>query len=74
MLTVKQKQVLEAIEYFTNNNKVSPTYREIADMLKCDVNTVFKKALLLEQKGYIKTINGKSRSIVIVKEWKDESY
>ena len=74
MLTVKQKQVLEAIDYFIENNQISPTYREIANLLNCDVSTVFKKVLLLEKKGYIKTINGKSRTIVIVKEWKDESY
>lgn len=74
MLTVKQKQVLEAIDYFKKNNYISPTYREIANLLNCDVSTVFKKVLLLEKKGYIKTINGKSRTIVIVKEWKDESY
>ena len=74
MLTVKQKQVLEAIDYFKKNNYISPTYREIASLLNCDVSTVFKKVLLLEKKGYIKTINGKSRTIVIVKEWKDEGH
>ncbi len=65
--SIKQKQVLEAINYFINKNQYSPTYRELALLLDCDVNTVFKKVLLLEEKGYIKTTNGKSRSICIQK-------
>ena len=66
-LSVKQLQILEAIEYFINQNGVSPTYREIATLLNCDVRQVFEKVLLLEQKGYISTINGKARTIKIIK-------
>lgn len=66
-LSVKQLQILEAIEYFINQNGVSPTYREIANLLNCDVRQVFEKVLLLEQKGYISTINGKARTIKIIK-------
>ena len=66
-LSIKQIQVLEAIEYFINQNGVSPTYREIASLLNCDVRQVFEKVLLLEQKGYISTINGKARTIKIIK-------
>ena len=49
MLTVKQKMLLEAIEWFINEYGYSPTNRELANILKCDVNTVFKKLLILEQ-------------------------
>lgn len=67
MITIKQKMVLEAIEWYINKYGYSPTNRELADILKCDVNTVFKKLMILEDKGYIKTTNGKSRSIVILR-------
>lgn len=67
MLTIKQKILLEAIEWFINKNGYSPTNRELANLLRCDVNTVFKKLLILENKGYIKTKNGQARTIQIVK-------
>lgn len=68
MITVKQKMVLEAIEYLVCKNGISPTYREIADLLKCNVRQVFEKVMLLEDKGYISTINGKARTIKVIKE------
>ena len=67
MLTIKQKMLLEAIEWYINTYKISPTVRELANLLRCDVNTVFKKLLILEDKGYIKTKNGQARTIQIVK-------
>lgn len=66
-LSIKQKQVLEAIQYFINIHNYPPTNREIANILKCDVNTVFKKLMILEEKGYIKTTNGRARTIQIIK-------
>ena len=66
-LSIKQKQVLEAIQYFINVHNYPPTNREIANILKCDVNTVFKKLMILEDKGYIKTQNGRARTIQIIK-------
>lgn len=66
-LSVKQKQVLEAIQYFIDKNGYSPTLREIASILKCDTRPVFEKIMILEEKGYIKTTNGKSRSIVVLR-------
>ena len=67
MLTIKQKMLLEAIEWFINEYGYSPTNRELANLLECDVNTVFKKLLILEDKGYIKTQNGRARTIQIIK-------
>lgn len=67
MLTMKQKMVLEAIEWYIKKYGYSPTNRELANLLRCDVNTVFKKLLILEDKGYIKTKNGQARTIQIVK-------
>ena len=68
MLSIKQKMVYEAIEWFIKQHGYSPTYREIADILNCDVRSVFDKVMVLEEKGYISTINGKARSIKILKE------
>lgn len=72
MLTTKQKMVLEAIEWFISDKGYSPTYREIADMLQSDVRTVFEKALILEEKGYIATDNGRARTIKVLKGVDDE--
>lgn len=66
-LTVKQKIVLEAIEWFIKENGFSPTIRELAELLKSDVHAVFEKMLILEKNGYISTVNGKSRTIKVLK-------
>ena len=66
-LTIKQKILLEAINWFINENGYSPTYLELADILHSDSSAVFKKVLILEKKGYISTKNGKSRTIKVLK-------
>ena len=66
-LTIKQKMVLEAIEYLINQNGISPTYTEIANLLKCSVSQVFYKLIILEEKGYISTVNGKARTIKVLR-------
>lgn len=66
-LTFKQKMLLEAIEWYINEHGYSPTQRELADMLHCDIRPVFEKLMKLEEKGYIETINGKARTIKILR-------
>ena len=66
-LTIKQKMVYEAIDYFINHNGYSPTFREIASLLNSDVRAVFEKVLILERNGYISTCNGKTRTIKIIR-------
>ena len=66
-LTIKQKILLEAITWFINENGYSPTYNELARILESDSSSVFKKVLILEKKGYVSTINGKSRTIKVLK-------
>lgn len=66
-LSIKQLQLLEAIEYFINQNGYSPTYEEIAQMLKCKKQSIFKRVMLLEEKGYIKTEYSKARSIRVIR-------
>ena len=64
---MKQKILLDAIEYYINKNGISPTVRELADMLEQSINPVQGKLLQLEMKGYISTIPGKARTIKILK-------
>lgn len=67
-LSIKQKQLLEAIQYFIDLNKYPPTINELCILLNNQSkSTVFNKLLILEEKGYIKTTNGKARSIVILR-------
>lgn len=67
-LSIKQKQVLECIEWYIDEYGYSPTYREIANLLKKkSVNGVFNTIFLLEQKGYLETNNSIHRSIKLKK-------
>ena len=71
-LTIKQKMLLEAIEWFIDENGYSPTQKELAQMLKCGTRPVFEKLMILEEKGYISTKNGKARTIKLEKHCYDE--
>ncbi len=66
-LSIKQLQLLEAIQYFINKNGYPPTINELSILLKCDKNTVFKKLMILEEKDYIKTTPSRARSIVVLR-------
>lgn len=67
-LTRKQKMTLEAIEYFINENGYSPTYKEIADLLNMKSESgVHRIVIILEEKGYVKTANGKARTIRVLR-------
>ncbi len=68
MLTNKQKQIFNAIEYLIEEKGYSPTYQEIADLLNVkNVSNIFNIVMNLEKKGYVSTKQGKSRTIMIVK-------
>lgn len=72
-LSIKQKQVLECIEWYIDEYGYSPTYREIATILgKGSTKSIFNIMFLLEQKGYIKTDKNKARSIKIIRRLEDE--
>lgn len=71
-LTIKQKILLEAIEYFINENGYSPTIQELCDLTgDKSKNALFNKLMQLEEKGYISTKNGKARTIKILKDVKE---
>ncbi|MBQ7030819.1 MAG: transcriptional regulator [Bacilli bacterium] len=67
-LTKRQKIILEAIDYFIQENGYSPTYNEIANLIGANnISSIFGICLKLEIKGYISTEKGKSRTIRILK-------
>ena len=65
-LTIKQKVVLEAIEWFINEHGISPTIQEIADLTHTSTHPTHEKVLKLEELGVISTLNGKARSIKVL--------
>lgn len=72
-LTIKQKIVLDFIEWFISSNGYSPTIKEIQEELKFKYpNSVFKILTLLEEKKYISTVSGKSRTIKVLRGVEDE--
>lgn len=71
MLTLKQKMTLEAIEWFIDKNGYPPTCREISKLLNRDIRSIFNNLMILEEKGYIKTTNGKARSIKVIQKVKE---
>lgn len=67
-LTIKQKMLLEAIEWFIDTNGYSPSIKELCKLLgNSSTDTIFNKLMQLEQKGYISTVNGKPRTIKVLK-------
>lgn len=66
-ISMKQKILLDAIEYFIDEHGYSPTVRELAQMLEQSHGPVQEKLILLEEKGYITTQNGKARTIRVIR-------
>jgi repressor LexA len=63
-LTVKQKMVLEFIEFRYCKSGKSPTYEEIAEKFKWNsVNSVTNHIAALREKGYISPAKGKNRQV-----------
>lgn len=65
-LTIKQKVVLEAIEWYIDKYGISPTVQEIADLTHTSTHPTHEKLIKLEQLGVISTMNGKARSIKVL--------
>jgi SOS-response transcriptional repressor LexA len=65
-LTIKQKVVLEAIEWYIKEYGISPTVREIAKLTNTTSHPTHEKLLKLEELGVISTINGSARSIRVL--------
>lgn len=72
-LTIKQKMVLEYISWFINENGYSPTIQEIQKAMNFKYYySAFSIVSYLEDKGYISTVYGKSRTIKVLGGDKDE--
>ena len=70
MLTKKRKIVLKAINEYIQKERISPTVREIGDILGLSsTSTVQGYIDRLEKRGYITRKKDCSRSIRVVKEY-----
>ena len=67
-LTKKQEKLYLAIKNFIKKNGYAPTIREINEIINIkSTSTTFTKLLQLQKKGYITYINGKARTIKLLK-------
>jgi len=58
-LTKRQERALKAILKFFDDEDRPPTIRELAELLRCHVKTVYQYILVLERKGYIERRKGR---------------
>ena len=65
-LTIKQKVVLEAIEWYIKEYGVSPTIKDLAELTNTSTHPTHEKVLKLEELGVISTQNGKARTIKVL--------
>lgn len=65
-LTIKQKVVLEAIEWYINQYGFPPTIREVAELTNTSIHPTHEKLIKLEEKGVITTKCGKFRNIKVL--------
>jgi repressor LexA len=64
-----KKKVFEFIKQFIAENGYAPTVREIADGVgTCVPSTVLTYLQILKSEGYVNYVDGKSRTIRILKE------
>ncbi|HYH81811.1 MAG TPA: transcriptional repressor LexA [Longimicrobium sp.] len=67
-LTKKQRQILDYVESFVENNGYSPSYEEIAQAFEySSLATVHEHLTNLEQKGFLRKNYNKSRSLEVVR-------
>ena len=67
-MTKKQEKIYNILKEFISENGYAPTVREIMKIAKLNSPaTIHEHLKRLEDKGYIKSDKGKSRTIRIVK-------
>ncbi|MEK7585687.1 MAG: transcriptional repressor LexA [Patescibacteria group bacterium] len=68
-ITRKQKNVLDFIDNYTQENGISPTIEEIRKRLKLKaVSTIHEHINSLKSKGYLSKSNNSARSLILKKE------
>lgn len=72
-ITKKQMELYVSIKEFIENYKYSPSIRELCEILGGkSTGTILPSLRILRKKGYINFLDGKSRTITILKEVKYE--
>lgn len=66
-LTLRQKQVLNAIARFIRTHRLPPTMKELGILLGVSPPSVFQHVQALEKKGFIKRQPLKSRAMRLTK-------
>ncbi|QUH21630.1 helix-turn-helix domain-containing protein [Alkaliphilus sp. B6464] len=68
MLTERQMEILKAIHQYMQANSISPTVRNIRDLVGVkSSSTVHGHLTALEHEGYITKVEGSPRSIAVTK-------
>jgi SOS-response transcriptional repressor LexA len=65
-LTIKQKVILEAIEWYIEQFGISPTIQDLAELTNTSTHPTHEKVKKLEELGIISTQNGKARTIKVL--------
>ena len=66
-LTKRQKDILTYLKKFLTSKEYSPTLEEIADHFgMASLNGVYKHLKVLEEKGFIKRLSNRARSIQVI--------
>lgn len=74
-LTKRQRQILDYIEEFIEDNGYAPSYREIAaEFALSSVSTVAEHIDALSNKGYLKRGTNEARSLQLTPTWDEQSF
>ena len=69
MLTKKQKELLNYIQKFQSKNGVTPSYEEMKSALNLKSKSGIHRLILdLEERGFVKRLAHKARSLEIIKD------
>ena len=71
-ITERQKEVLNFISQFTENNDYPPTVREISDNFKISLRAVQDHITALQKKGYLTQCQKRARSIRVITDCRDK--
>lgn len=69
-LTEKQKEIIDKLKAYIDENGYSPTFRELAKLANINSSATISYHLVrLKNMGYIDYVPKRNRTIRIVKEW-----